>query len=135
MESTDDSETATMNDADAYRDAADTEDQKDTAPAGYSLTKEFATDAQKAAFELKLAEMDEHLGKFDLAIEDLRSARSLTKDAAQQKSLDARVAALVATSAREAKNASRRPLIKDELQQSVVVRPRLTAAAPVRTEP
>jgi hypothetical protein len=80
---------------------------------------------------MKLAEMDEHLSKSDLAAEDLRAAQSLTSDAAQKKAIGVREAVLEAASAREIKNANRRPVIKDELQQSVVVRPRIVAIRPV----
>jgi len=126
--STSDSENAEMNEADdANTNSPDTVTTS-TAPAIYSLTTVLGTDAQKMQFELKLAEMDEHLGKTDLAAEDLQAAIQLTKDAAQKKTLNMRVKALQATSAREAMNANRRPVIKDDLQQSVVVLPRLTAA-------
>jgi len=124
----DDSEDATINEADAASTASDAVHQ--AAPAAYSLTSALGTDTQKAQFEMKLAEMDEHLSKTDLAAEDLRAARSLTSDAAQKKAIGVRVAAFEAASAREIKNASRRPVIKDELQQSVVVRPRLLAIRP-----
>jgi hypothetical protein len=93
------------------------------------------TDAQKAQLQMKLAEMDEHLGKTDLAEADLRAELLLTKDAAQRKAISTHLATLTGASAQEAKNASRRPAIKDDLQQSVVVRPRLTVAAPARTGP
>jgi len=127
-----DSEDAEMNETDT----TDTEAVAQTAPVeSHSLSAVLGTDAQKAAFELKLAEMDEHLGKVDLAVQDLQAARALTTDVAQQKTLDARVSVLQATSAKEAKNTSRRPAIKDELQQTVVVRPRLTASASVEVAP
>jgi hypothetical protein len=130
-----DSEDAEMNEADT----TDTVAQDATAQAAsvesHSLSAALGTDEQKVAFEVKLAEMDEHLGKIDLAVQDLQVARALTPDAAQQKTLDARLSTLQATSAREAKNAKRRPTVKDELQQTVVVRPRLTASAPAEVAP
>jgi hypothetical protein len=49
--------------------------------------------------------------------------------------LNGRVAVLKAGVARETENATRRPVIKDELQQSAMVRPRLTASAPARMTP
>jgi len=128
------SETAEMNDADATPSATRDSTGADVASM-YSLSAALGTDAQKAAFEMKLAEMDEHLGNIDLAVSDLQSALALTKDAAEKKSLSGRVAALKAESVREMQNGSRRPQIKDELQQSVVVRPRLTAQAPARMAP
>jgi transcriptional regulator with XRE-family HTH domain len=133
-EPADNGETAEMNDADATTSAAQDSASADVASM-YSLSAALGTDAQKAAFEMRLAEMDEHLGNIDLAVSDLQSALALTKDAAGKKLLSGRVAALKAESVREAQNGSRRPQIKDELQQSVVVRPRLTAQAPARSVP
>jgi len=132
----DDNEDATMNDADAADSSTDVIQQ--VAPAAYSVTTALATDAQKVQFDMNLAEMDEHLGKTDLTMADLRAAQSLTSDTAQKKAIGVRASALEAASAREIKNASRRPVIKDELQQSVMVRPRLAAippAAPARSMP
>jgi len=134
-EPTDDGETAEMDDADASATVSDSGAIEAAAPAAYSLTAVLATDAQKAAFEMKLAEMDEHLGQMNLAVSDLQAALARTTDAAQQKVLNGRITSLQAATAREAENTIRRPAIKDELQQSVVVRPRLMAQAPARSEP
>jgi len=122
-----------MNEADASNTAADNADTQPESPDAYSLTAALQTDAQKFAFEIKLAEMDEHLDKIDLAVGDLHGARSLVKDAAQKKPLDARIAALTEASTREAQNAERRPAIKDDLQLTTIVRPRLTSEAPAQT--
>jgi hypothetical protein len=128
-----DGETAEMNETDAAYTVGDDGAVQVAAPAAYSVNEALKTDAQKFVFGMKLAEMDEHLGRIDLAAEDLRAAMALTKDAAQKKTLSGRVAALQAISARDAKNAERRPVIKDELLQSVVVRPRPTAQTPAQT--
>jgi hypothetical protein len=122
-----------MNAAGATNTVSDSGTIEVAAPAAYLLTAVLATDAQKAAFEVKLAEMDEHLGKIDLAVSDLQVALARTTDAAQKKVLSGRVASHQTASARNAENATRRPAITDELQQSVVVRPRLTIAAPGQT--
>jgi tetratricopeptide (TPR) repeat protein len=116
-----------MNEADAQVSTPADAPASDDGSGLFSLTSAFATDAQKVAFELQLAEMDEHLGNIDSAMRDLESAQSLTKDAAQRQELSARVSTLRATSTRAAENAMRRPVIKDELTMTVIVRPRLTA--------
>ena len=51
-------------------------------------------------------------------------------DAAQKKAFDQRVAVLAGSFGQRSEERDRRPVVKDELQQSVVVRPRLTAATP-----
>jgi hypothetical protein len=130
-----DSEDVAMNEADAANTDSSSGIPQVAVPSIYSVTSVLKTDAQKAQLEMKLAEMDEHLGKTDLAEADLRAELLLTKDAAQRKAISTHLATLTAASAQEAKNASRRPAIKDDLQQSVSVRPRLTAAVPARSAP
>jgi tetratricopeptide (TPR) repeat protein len=122
-----------MNEADADNSTPANTSAASAPPGAYSLNAALGTDTQKIAFELMLSEMDEHLGKIDASVQDLESAQSLMKDAAQRQALNTRISVLRATSARDAENASRRPAIKDELALTVVVRPRL--AAPARRTP
>jgi transcriptional regulator with XRE-family HTH domain len=132
------SESAEMNDADAAATANDDEAVRAAGTnqnAAYSLTEALRTDEEKVQLEMKLSEMDERLGNMDLALEDLQAARARTTDTAQKKILGGRASALQSAIARDAENTGWRPVIKDELLQSVVVRPRLTGAASARVGP
>ena len=96
-------------------------------PDPYALTTVFQTDAQRTSFALALDEMDEALGKPELAQQDLQMARRLTTDATQKAALTTRLKAIEQHIANEQENANRRPVIQTSLDQQVVVRPRLVA--------
>jgi replicative superfamily II helicase len=87
-----------------------------------------SSDAQKLEFVMKLAEMDEHLGQDAVLMQDLQAAKSLTTDAAEKAKLDARMASLQRRMDVEHQNAQRRPGIQKQVEQTVLVRPRVMLA-------
>jgi hypothetical protein len=95
-----------------------------------SVLNALAAHSDRIAFLLALATMHERLGEAQPAVEDLQVAVSLSTDAAQKAQLHLRITSLQASLARVEENASRRPIIQsNSLEQTNLVRPRLTAAS------
>jgi cellulose synthase operon protein C len=84
--------------------------------------------AEKHDFVLMLATMEEHLAQEQQAIRDLQTAASLTDDKAQKLKIESRIHGLQERLTIQQENATRRPVIQKSVEQTVLVRPRLTAS-------
>jgi hypothetical protein len=89
------------------------------------LSAVLATNSAKLDFALSLAAMDEHLGDDGRAAQELQAAMRLTPDKTQKTTLQGRALALRRQVAVARDNATRRPVIQDSIEQTVLVRPRL----------
>jgi len=84
--------------------------------------------AEKHDFVLMLATMEEHLAQEQQAIRDLQTAALLTDDKAQALKTESRIHILQERLTIQQENATRRPVIQKSIEQTVLVRPRLTAS-------
>jgi len=84
--------------------------------------------AEKHDFVLMLATMEEHTAQEQQAIRDLQTAALLTDDKAQTLKIEGRIQVLQDRLTMQQENATRRPVIQKSVEQTVLVRPRLTAS-------
>ena len=75
-----------------------------------------------------LATMEEHTAQEQQAIRDLQTAALLTDDKAQTLKIEGRIQVLQYRLTMQQENATRRPVIQKSVEQTVLVRPRLTAS-------
>ena len=92
------------------------------------------TDAEKVALARLIAQVYEDAGNLESAMAYLKLGAYLEKDSKLHADLESHASRLQAALALEAENASRRPHIQSGLNQSGVVRPRLSAAEFARRE-
>jgi len=76
-----------------------------------------------------LATMEEHLAQEQQAIKDLQTAALLTEDNAQKLKIESRIHGLQERLTIRQENATRCPVIQKSVEQTVLVRPRLTASS------
>ena len=114
-------------DADDAEDGTASKSTVGAAPA-FSVREALSDNAQKSALLLAVAEADAHLDAPGEEMQELNAAALWMKDAAEKKKVEARVKVIQARMDVEQKNAGRRPVIQPGVEQTVVVRPRLTMA-------
>lgn len=84
---------------------------------------------EKSKVAEELAAIYERTGEFASAISWLNSAGVLAADSSHAQGLREHAAVLQAKLSREVQNATRRPVIQESLDQTIVVRPRIASAA------
>jgi tetratricopeptide (TPR) repeat protein len=100
-----------------------------TEPLAVQLPVLLRTRSERSAFALAVATAYERTGDPAQAEPYLRTAASLTSDAATRSTLQHRIATIDENLRIEAENATRRPVLRPSLDQPIVVRPRLIATA------
>jgi len=92
----------------------------------YTVDAALTSPQDQRAFTLALASMAEHLGDDQQAIYQLQELTRLTSDATEIARLEGRIAVLQRRLDIARENAARRPIIHDSIEQTVLVRPRIT---------
>ena len=114
-------------------DSQGNEDLSESADAAsYSVRGALPDDAAKLKLMLAVAAVEEHQGNLVSAEQDYAAAAELASSSTETAAYKAHAKTLADALALAAENNARRPVVQDSIEQTVLVRPRLTSLKEVR---